>query len=202
MSNTQLFDLTFFPDPTASSSHQPPTESSKMTSASCKIEDFIAQSENYYAAYPMNGTFPFLTSPLAEDSPLRLAYPKFINRVTEIINSHDSITLVKSSAEEREIVAADSIISTASLCLTVTGEFTHYHQAVKEIHTHVLTHMNGHDFTVEMINCEQVQQHLMNGPGIYSVQRNVIVEHSLSLQVFTIRSFTVRGLCWLFMSRL
>jgi hypothetical protein len=30
-----------------------------------------------------------------------------------------------------------------------------------------------------MINCEQVQQHLMNGPGIYSVQRNVIVEHKL-----------------------
>jgi hypothetical protein len=127
-----------------------------MTSTPCKVEDFIAQSENYYAAYPKNGTFPFLTSPLAEDAPLRLTYPNSIDRVTEIINSYGSITLVKSSAEEREIVTSESTISTASLCLTVTGEFTHYHQAVREIHTHVLTHMNDHDFTVEMINREQV----------------------------------------------
>jgi hypothetical protein len=67
-----------------------------MTSAPCKIEDFIAQSENYYAAYPRNGTFPFLTSPLAEDSPLRLAYPNFIDRVTEIISNYGSVHDVSS----------------------------------------------------------------------------------------------------------
>jgi hypothetical protein len=150
-----------------------------MTSTPCKIEDFIAQSENYYAAYPRNGTFPFLTSPLAEDAPLRLAYPNFINRVTEIINNYASITLVNSSAEEREIVATNSIISTASLCLTVTGEFTHCHQAVPEIHAHVITHIGDQAFTVEMINLDQVQQHLISGPGIYCVQRKVIVEHNL-----------------------
>jgi hypothetical protein len=30
-----------------------------MASTTCKIEDFIAESENYHAAYPNNGTFPF-----------------------------------------------------------------------------------------------------------------------------------------------
>jgi hypothetical protein len=39
--------------------------------------------------------------------------------------------------------------------------------------------MDGHDSTVEILNREQVQQHLINGPGIYCVQRNVIVEHKL-----------------------
>jgi hypothetical protein len=150
-----------------------------MTSTPCKIEDFIAQSENYYAAYPRNGTFPFLTSQLAEDAPLRLAYPNFIDRVTEIAESYGSITLVNSSAEQREIVTSEGIISAESLCLTVTGEFTHYQQAVREIHTHVLTHMEGHDSTVEMINREQVQQHLISGPDICCVQGNVIVEHKL-----------------------
>jgi hypothetical protein len=91
---------------------------------------------------PIPGTVPSLTSPLAEDSPLRLAYPNFIDRVTEIISNYGSVTLVNSSAEQREIVASDSTISAESLCLTVTGESAHYHQAVREIHTHVLTHMN------------------------------------------------------------
>jgi hypothetical protein len=65
-----------------------------MASTPCKIEDFIAQSEEYYAAYSKNGTFPFITKPLAEDSPLCLAYPKFVESVTKTIDSYGSITLV------------------------------------------------------------------------------------------------------------
>jgi hypothetical protein len=158
-----------------------------------------------------------LTSSLAEDAPLRLAYPNFIKRVTVITESYGSITLVNSSAEQCEIVASEGIILAESLCLTVRGEFTHYQQAVREIHTHVLTHMGDHDFTVEMINREQVQKHLISGPGIYCVQRKVIVEHKLEEQlrracslyngnigrhfVTATRSFTVRELFWLSMSR-
>jgi hypothetical protein len=150
-----------------------------MASAPCKIEDFIAQSETYYAAYPKNGTFPFITKPLAKDSPLCLAYSKFTDSVTKIINSYDCIALVKSSVEQREVVATDSVISAASLCLVVTGEPIHYHEAVREVYNHVLTHMEGHEFVVEIINREQVHQHLLGGPGIHCVQRQTIVENNL-----------------------
>jgi hypothetical protein len=151
----------------------------KMASTPCKIEDFIAQSENYYAAYPRNGTFPLITKPLAEVSPLQLAYSKFIDSVTKIINNYDSITLVMSSAEQREVVATDSIISAESLCLTATGDPIHYHEAARAVYDHVLTHMDGHDFNVEVIKREKVQQHLLGGPGIYCVQRKTIVENNL-----------------------
>jgi hypothetical protein len=175
-----------------------------MASTPCKIEDFIAQSESFYAAYPKNGTFPFITKPLAEDSPLYLAYPKFVENVTEIINSYGSITLVKSSAERREVVATDSIISAEFVCLVVTGELTHYHEAVREVYDHVLTHMDGHEFVVEIIKCEQVHQHLLGRPVIYCVQRQTIVENNLEEHLWRTcslfngeisRDFLTAGLC-------
>ena len=153
----------------------------EMTSAPRKIEDFVAQHEPYYAACPMNGGFPFSVRPLAEESALRLAFPNFIDGVTEIISGYSSITLVKSSVEEREVVARDKIIPAESLCLIVTGDSAYYLQAAREVFDHVLTHMDHHPFNVEILNLEQMQGHLVHGPCLSVIRREVVLEKNLEV---------------------
>jgi len=153
----------------------------EMTSAPCKIEESIAQLEPYYAAYPSSGTFPFSVRPLAQDSALRLAFPGFIDRVTKIISSYGLITLIKSSVEERKVVAIDDIIPAESLCLIVTGDSTYYTQAAREVFDHVLTHMEHHLFNVEILNLEQMQGHLIHGPCLSVIRREVVLEKNLEV---------------------
>lgn len=125
----------------------------KMTSTLSRIEDYVAQHECFYAAYPMNGTFPFSVRPLARDSALRLALPNFVDRVADIISSYGSITLIRSSAAEREVVTTDRITRAESLCLIVTGaNHAHYAQAVREVYEHVSNHMGHHPSNVEIWN--------------------------------------------------
>ncbi|KAH0287850.1 hypothetical protein M436DRAFT_81508 [Aureobasidium namibiae CBS 147.97] len=152
-----------------------------MTSTRSLIEDYIANTEPYYVGYPRNGVLPFeLSGGLLETAPLRQQFPKFRSGLANIVELQN-INLVRTGIFARDIVVTNGTVPAQTLVIIVSGPFAKENlvSTVRQIHAYVKPYMEDHAFNIEMYNPARVQGHLVAGPCLYSIERQVVVQKNL-----------------------